>query len=482
MSRLLIVSNRLPVTVQHQGGRISVHQSSGGLATGLRGPHERSGGLWLGWPGDASRFTPAQREELDASLAALRCVPIHLSPGEVTRYYEGYANGVLWPLFHYLIDRLPLASHDWETYRKVNERFAELTVASYREGDLIWVHDYQLMLLPGLLRQRLPGARIGFFLHIPFPSAETFRTLPQRAQLLQGLLGADLVGMHTPSYVRHLADSLHQVLGIEVEGVRVGHGGEGRETRLAAFPMGVDAPAFAALADTPEVLEEAARIRSSMKEQHLLLGIDRLDYTKGIPRRLLAVERLLEREPSLRGKVRLTQISVPSRDKVAAYQQFRGEVEQLAGRINGSFSTVDSAPIHYLYRSFSMKQLVALYRAADVMLVTPLRDGMNLVAKEFPASRTDEDGVLVLSELAGAATELSDALLVNPFDIDQTAATIRRALSMPREERRARMGALRRRVAGYDVHRWAGEYVEALRATPRTSPPCDRTEPAPYAA
>ncbi|HSN97326.1 MAG TPA: bifunctional alpha,alpha-trehalose-phosphate synthase (UDP-forming)/trehalose-phosphatase [Candidatus Nanopelagicales bacterium] len=460
MSRLLIVSNRLPVTVKHDGGRVSVAQSSGGLATGLKGPHERSGGLWIGWPGDVSRLSPNQRQELEGSLAALRAAPIHLTPGEVSRYYEGYANGVLWPLFHYLIDRIPLANTDWEAYRKVNERFAEIVQSHYQDGDMIWVHDYQLLLLPRMLRERLPEARIGFFLHIPFPAPEVFRTLPNRGVLLNGLLGADLIGLHTPAYVQHFAGALSQVLGIPSGGDRVEI--EGREVRLRAFPMGVDAAAFAELAASPEVLEEVQRIRASLRGQRLLLGIDRLDYTKGIPRRLLAVERLLEREPSLRGKLRFVQISVPSRDKVAAYQQFRSEVEQLAGRINGAHGTVESAPIHYLYRSFSMKQLTALYLAADVMLVTPLRDGMNLVAKEFAASRTDEDGVLVLSELAGAATELSDAMLVNPYDIDETASAIRQALAMPREERRDRMRAMRRRVFEFNVHRWASAYLDAL--------------------
>jgi len=463
MSRLLIVSNRLPVTVKLEGNRVSAAPSSGGLATGLRGPHERSGGLWIGWPGDVTRLSPEQRAELEASLAAQRTVPIYLTTGEVARYYEGYANGVLWPLFHYLLERIPLESADWEPYRRVNERFADAVEARYRDGDIIWVHDYQLMLLPALLRRRLPRARIGFFLHIPFPSDEIFRTLPQRSALLEGLLGADLIGFHTLSYVRHFASSLSQVLGLEADVDRLWYGG--REIRLGAWPMGIDANEFAALGDAPEVTQEAERLRHAMKEPHLFLGIDRLDYTKGIPRRLLTMERMLEREPALRGKVRLLQLSVPSRDKVVAYQEYRREVEQLAGRINGAHATVDSVPIHYLYRSVSAKQLAALYRAADVMLVTPLRDGMNLVAKEFVATRTDEDGVLVLSELAGAASELGEALRVNPYDLDHTAATIRRAMTMPREERRARMRALRQRVATWDVHRWAESYLEALEST-----------------
>ncbi|UQA57981.1 bifunctional alpha,alpha-trehalose-phosphate synthase (UDP-forming)/trehalose-phosphatase [Polyangium aurulentum] len=460
MARLLLVSNRLPVTVKVDHGELHVSPSAGGLATGLKGPHQRSGGLWMGFPGDASRMDEAQRAELEARLAELQCVPIHLSPGEVSRYYEGFSNGVLWPLFHYLLDRVPLDARDWESYRRVNERFADLVAEHHREGDIVWVHDYQLALVPGMLRRRIPNARIGFFLHIPFPSSEIFRILPWRNQILDGLLGADLVGFHTLSYLRAFVASLMLVHGVEANVDRVWY--EGREVRLGAFPMGIDAAAFAALADTPEVIEEARAIRKSAEGQHILLGIDRLDYTKGIPRRLLAIERLLEREPSLRGKVRLVQVTVPSRTKVEAYQDFRRQVDELVGRINGAFATVQSVPIHSLYRSFSERQLTALYKAADAMLVTPLRDGMNLVAKEFVAARTDEDGVLVLSELAGAASELGAALHVNPYDIGQVAMAMKRAITMPREERRWRMAALRGRVLAYDVHRWAQSFIDTL--------------------
>ncbi|MRG96862.1 bifunctional alpha,alpha-trehalose-phosphate synthase (UDP-forming)/trehalose-phosphatase [Polyangium spumosum] len=458
MSRILLVSNRLPVTVKVEHGEVLVTRSPGGLATGMKGPHERSGGLWLGYPGDIARLAPDQRTALEARLEELRYVPLHLSSGEVSRYYEGFSNGVLWPLFHYLLDRIPLGDRDWESYRRVNERFAELVAAHYREGDVVWVHDYQLMLVPGMLRKKIPNARIGFFLHIPFPSAEVFRILPWRAQILEGLLGADLVGFHTLSYMRHFASALLLVLGFEADVDRIYT--EGREVRLGAFPMGIDAAALSTLAGSAEVEAEAQAIRQP--GQHILLGIDRLDYTKGIPRRLLAIERLLEREPSLRGKLRLVQVTVPSRTNVEAYQGFRSQVDELVGRINGAYATVHSVPIHSMYRSFNERQLASLYRAADVMIVTPLRDGMNLVAKEFVASRTDEDGVLVLSELAGAASELGDALVVNPYDIGEVAAAIKRALVMPEAERRTRMQNLRRRVLQNDVHGWARSFLETL--------------------
>jgi trehalose 6-phosphate synthase/phosphatase len=464
MSRLILVSNRLPVTVKADGGRVAVAPSAGGLATGLKGPHQRSGGLWLGWPGDVSRLSAAELAEVERRLAELRCVPVHLTASEVSRYYEGFSNRVLWPLFHYLLDQIPLHSRDFQTYRKVNEKFADLVAAHYQEGDLVWVHDYQLLLLPGMLRERLPHARIGFFLHIPFPTSEVFRTLPWRDELLAGMLGADLVGFHTLSYARAFISSLLRVRGVaaQVDRVKVA----GREVRVGAFPMGVDARAFEALARDPEVERQVQEIRAQAKGEKILLGVDRLDYTKGIPRRLLAVERLLEREPSLRGKLRLIQVAVPSRTKVDAYEAFRKRVDELVGRINGAYGTLHQVPIHYLYRSFNERQLTAMYRAADVMLITALRDGMNLVAKEFVASRVDEDGVLLLSEFAGAASELGEAVQINPYDVEQMAQAIRQALEMSEEERRLRMLALRRRVAAYDVHRWAESFIETLASAP----------------
>ncbi|MGI5865626.1 MAG: bifunctional alpha,alpha-trehalose-phosphate synthase (UDP-forming)/trehalose-phosphatase [Myxococcales bacterium] len=458
--RVLLVSNRLPVTVKVEKQKVTVARSSGGLATGLSGPHQRSGGLWLGWPGETSRLDPAQREQLDAELSALNTVPLYLSASEVNRYYESFSNGVLWPLFHYLVDRIPLLARDWKPYEEVNQRFADLVVEHFRPGDLIWVHDYQLCLVPGMLRQKLPEARIGFFLHIPFPANEVFRILPWREQLLQGLLGADLIGFHTLSYVRHFTNALLYTLGLAPAPDHVWH--QGRKVRIGAFPMGIDANSFAVLADTDEVQRDVERIRQEAYGHQIMLGIDRLDYTKGIPRRLLAIERLLEREPALRGKLRFIQVAVPSRTKITEYKAYRESVDLLVGRINGAYGTPYSMPIHYLFRSFSQKQITAMYRAADVMLVTPLRDGMNLVAKEFVASRTDEDGVLVLSELAGAASELGEALLVNPYDIAGTAEAIAKALAMPAEERRTRMRALRRRVFQYDVHTWAQSFVDEL--------------------
>jgi trehalose 6-phosphate synthase/phosphatase len=462
MPRLILVSNRLPVTVQFEHGELRVVRSSGGLATGLRGTHDRSGGKWIGWPGDVTRLSEEQRESLDSELADLRCVPLYLSAHEVSHYYDGFSNAVLWPLFHYLLDRIPPTSQEWDGYRAVNERFADAAAREWQRGDVIWVHDYQLTLVPAMLRQRLPTARIGFFLHIPFPASEVLRILPWREQVLEGMLGADLVGFHTFTYRSHFSSAVLHILGILTQGETIHV--DDRHIRLGVFPIGVDAEAFGRLAEHEDVLRDLGSIRAEARGERILLGIDRLDYTKGIPRRLLAFERLLEREPHWRGKVRLVQIAVPSRDKVPSYQEFRRQVDELVGRINGAFSTVDWVPIHYVHRSLTEREIVALYRAADVMLVTPLRDGMNLVAKEFVTCRSDENGVLVLSEFAGAAAEMGEALQVNPYDIESMAQAFDDALTMPEEERRLRMSALRHRIAARDVHAWARGFVEALEA------------------
>jgi trehalose 6-phosphate synthase/phosphatase len=458
MARLLIVSNRLPVTARPTGGGVTVERSSGGLATGMKGPHERLGGLWIGWPGDLEGLSPEARAGVDRQLAELRLVPVPLTPDEVARFYESYSNGVLWPLFHYFAARLPLEVRDFDVYERVNARFADAVEAHYRPGDLVWVHDYQLMLVPQMLRERIPDALIGFFLHIPFPSSEVFRLLPQRERIVEGLLGSDVVGFHTAAYLRHFASSVLRLTSAhaEVDRIRWRHG----EVRLGVFPMGIDALQFSERAESPEVRALAQTHRTDGAQ--LLVGVDRLDYTKGIPRRLLAFETLLRNHPELSGKVRLVQVAVPSREKVEAYREFRDDVDALVGRIHGEFATPSWSPVHYLYRGLAQDEIVALYRAADAVLVTPLRDGMNLVAKEFVASRPDGDGVLVLSEFAGAASELSEAVRVNPYDIDRTAEAFHRALTMPEEERRGRMAVLRERVMAYDVHGWASAFVAQL--------------------
>jgi trehalose 6-phosphate synthase/phosphatase len=457
--RLILVSNRLPVTFTPTPAGLSVRKSVGGLATALRDPHERSNGLWVGWPGPTDELRPEELPELDRRLAEIGAVPVHLTGGEVTGYYGSFSNGILWPLFHYLTGVAPLRVEGWDEYREANAKFANLVAEHYRKGDLIWVHDYQLMLVPRLLRERLPGARIGFFLHIPFPSSELFATLPHRRELLEGLLGADLIGFHIDGYRRHFRSAVDRILELHTEETAVLQ--PDRRVRLGVFPIGVDAKAIAARAEEPAVIEAAAKLRQQGPDR-LLLGIDRLDYTKGIPRRLLAYEELLSRWPEWQGAVRLIQVAVPSRGGVRAYRDFRQEIDTLVGRINGEFGTPFWVPIHYIHRVLDDIELSALYRTADVMLVTPVRDGMNLVAKEFVASRVDEDGVLVLSEFAGAAAQLQGAVQVNPFDLERTAKSYHLALSMSRAERRERMHTLRQSVFTSDVYQWIDSFLCAL--------------------
>ena len=463
--RILIVSNRLPITTTVVDGAVSLAPASGGLATGLQAYREQTNGLWIGWPGVTEVLADDQRLELDRQLMQRGIVPIHLTAEELHDYYEEFSNSVLWPLFHYLLHRLPLGRTPWSTYVGVNRRFADAVVEHYGRDDLVWVHDYQLMLVPAMVRERLPSAKIGFFLHIPFPAAEIFRVLPWRHEILGGLLGADVIGFHTFAYQKHFSEAVAGLTGAEADddGVWL----DDRRVRFGVFPMGIDVDGFEALATSERVSGEVDELRAQAGERKIILGVDRLDYTKGILRRLLAFESLLKGDESLRDRIRLLQVAVPSRAAIPGYQDYRRDVEEMIGRINGTYATLNSVPIHYLYQSVATEQLVALYRAADVMLVTSLRDGMNLVAKEFVACRVDEDGVLVLSEFAGAAEELQEAVLVNAYDIDAIVDGMRRALAMGERERRRRMRALRGRVTMYDVQRWADHFIGALAAEPQ---------------
>jgi trehalose 6-phosphate synthase/phosphatase len=457
MPRLLIVSNRLPIRVTRSGDALHVRRDTSDLATGLALPRDRSGGLWVGWPGvdgDA-----AVRAALAPGLERLRMVPVWLDAEEARRFDQGFASGVLWPVFHYLLDQVPLRVPDWDAYARVNARYADVVLALHRPGDVVWVHDHHLMLVPQLLRARVPEASIGFFLHTPFPTSEVVRILTARDCLLEGVLGADLIGFHTAAYVRHFASSLLRILGIatDVDRALVGD----RTVRLGVFPMGVDPDRFARLAADATVAAEVRALRQP-PEPAVLVGVDRFDGTTGVPRRLAALETLLETAPELRERVRLLQVVVPPRAPRGAYRAFRRRVDEAVGRLNARFGTARWTPVECAWRRLADRDLVALYRAADVMLVTPVRDGPTLMAKEFVAARTDGDGVLVLSEFAGAATELAEAVLVNPYDVDETADALRRAVALAEGERRARMQALRKRVLGRDVHAWAQGFLDAL--------------------
>lgn len=470
MARVLIVANRLPVTVKIDGGVATLVPSAGGLASALRGPHAATSGLWIGWPGDVSRLTDAERGELDTRLAAQRLLPVHLTASEVAHYYDGFSNGVMWPLLHYQIERVRFAAdYDFKIYEEVNRRFALAVAAQVRPGDIVWVHDYQLALVPRMLRELVPWVRIGFFLHVPFPSPDVFRVLPWDLEILRGMLGADLVGFQTEAYRANFAAAVALMNGRPNGGEEICFDDGGRRVRVEVHPIGVDVGDIERRAESEEVEREAARIREEARGKRILLGVDRLDYTKGIPRRLLAFDRLLERHPRLRDKVLFVQLAVPTREKVDDYADLRRRVNEIAGRVNAHHGTPTGTPISLLYRSLPFVQLLALYRAADVMVVTPLRDGMNLVAKEYVASRLDGDGALVLSEFAGAAAELEDALLVNPYDIAAVASAIKAAVEMPVAEQKRRMASLRRVVARQDVGTWVKRFLERLASDDGTS-------------
>ena len=461
--RLLVVSNRLPLTLRRAGSGWRSEPSTGGLATALAPVLKRTRGLWVGWPGDLSERSGADRGQVLREWEERHgYVGVEIPAGVVQRFYQGYANGTLWPLFHQFPSRLEFDPKDWEAYIEANRIFRDAVLARLRPGDLVWVHDYQLMLLPKLLREAAPDAMIGFFLHIPFPASDVFRILPRREELLQGLLGADSVVFQTHGHLQHFRSSLLRILGVgsRMDRVEVG----GRFVGLDALPIGIGPEEFTspleANAETRRSLEE---LRRRFADRTLLLAVDRLDYTKGIPERLRAFRRLLAGRPDVHGKVVLIQIAVPSRDRILRYRELREEVNRLVGEINGDFSTPGWTPIVYIRRAVARHELVALYAAADVGWVTPLRDGMNLVAKEYVACHQGQHGVLVLSEFAGAAAEMGEALLVNPYDEDRVALAVGRALSLDPDEQRERMSSLYRRVVRNDSRAWSERFLAGLR-------------------
>jgi trehalose 6-phosphate synthase/phosphatase len=457
MSRLLIVANRLPVTVERRKGENRFRRSVGGVATGLDSCRRGDETLWIGWAETpVSRIDSAEREVLREQLRSQHgSEPVFLTQDDVAGFYHGFSNRTLWPLFHYFSRYAEFNPDFWRTYERVNRKYRDAVLEAYEPGDRIWVHDYQLMLLPGMLRQKLPDAPIGFFLHIPFPSHEKFRLLPWRRELLEGVLGASLIGFHTHDYVRHFLGSVHSLLGLDDRNgqLRIND----RLVLVDAFPMGIDYHRYSLGAKSRGAIKERKSVVSD--ERRIVLSIDRLDYTKGIPERLQAFDEFLETYPEWRGKVTLVCVAVPSRSRVWTYRELKRRVDELVGAINGRWGTIDWTPVQYLYRSLPFNLLVGLYSAADVALVTPLRDGMNLIAKEYVAAHSGRPGVLVLSEMAGAARELNDALIVNPHDRGAVVSAIHEALTMPVEEQTQRNLAMQSRLQRYNVGRWADDFL-----------------------
>lgn len=469
MSKLIIVSNRLPVTVSvSDDGNTSYSASSGGLASGMAAYLEKQSGeesvlesVWIGWPGgDVPEALEAEvQQRLKEEYSAW---PVFLTQHQIEKFYFGFSNKTLWPLFHYFQVYCSFSEEEWNAYVEVNQRYANAVLQMVEPGDTIWVHDYQLMLVPAMIRHEMPGARIGFFLHIPFPSHDVFRLLPRKwcRGLLEGVIGADLIGFHTYDYTHHFLRTLLRMLGLDhtMGSVAVGH----RTLRVDTFPMGIEYDKYSSATQLPEVHEEQAEIAAIMAGRQAVLSVDRLDYTKGIINRLRGFEAFLERNPSWREKVKLILIVVPSREAVDEYDNMKHQIDETVGRINGQYGGVGWTPIAYVYRSISFPKLIAAYASADAALITPLRDGMNLVAKEYVACRTNGNGVLILSEMAGAAAELPEALLINPNSVDEIADAILMALEMPRDEQKRRLDAMQNRLKRYDVVRWAQDFLVSL--------------------
>ncbi|MBI5947426.1 MAG: trehalose-6-phosphate synthase [Chloroflexi bacterium] len=466
MTRTLIVSNRLPATISIEHGKPCTRPSAGGVASCLASVHRPSRTRWIGWNGSPMEPGAPHAEAIRSGLDDMGCVPVFLEEAVSKGYYSELSNAALWPLLHSRLDELPLRISGWGSYREANERFADAVADEYEPGDVVWVHDYQLALVPAAVRRRLPGARIGFFFHVPFPPVEILRAFPWWRDLVTGMLGADLVGFHTEEFAENFraAASL-------VQGLGPGDSRSPGDVEIAAFPVGVNAREWQQRAGDPKVLEMARSIREEAAGRKLLLAVDRLDYTKGILRRLAAFEELLASGRVRADEVVLFQVAVLSRGDIAAYETVKAQAEELVGRVNSIHGTFNTVPIRCSYGSMEPDQLAAFYQAADVMLVTPLRDGMNLVAKEFVASRADGEGVLVLSEFAGAATQLSDALIVNPYDVEGMARVILRSIEMTAVERRYRMERMREVVQANTAADWADAFLDRLTAPRRARTP-----------
>ncbi|WP_299161521.1 bifunctional alpha,alpha-trehalose-phosphate synthase (UDP-forming)/trehalose-phosphatase [uncultured Eudoraea sp.] len=470
MSKTIIISNRLPVQLQISNGNIHAIPSVGGLATGMKSVHSGGDSLWIGWSGLTDEEIPKElAPKIDKALAEHGSSKVNLTEEEVNGFYFGFSNRTIWPLFHYFLEYAEFELDSWLTYKSVNQKFADSIIEKAGEEDTIWIHDYQLMLVPKMVREMRPNLSIGFFLHIPFPSYEIFRTLPWREEVLEGLLGSDLIGFHTYDYERHFLSSVRRLLGAEVSfnDIYV----DNRIVKVDSFPMGIDYEKFSEAAKTHQQNTEDQQSdlqrrldlhKKSSPDAKLILSIDRLDYSKGIAKRLHAFKYFLDKYPEYKEKIRLIILAVPSRSNVPQYQLLKKEIDELVGRINGELSTVSWTPIWYFYRSLPFENLIDLYTSSDIAWLTPIRDGMNLVAKEYIATRTDKTGVLILSEMAGSANEMNESLLINPNNFEQIADTLFKAINMPLEEQKRRNAILQTRLERYNVEKWANDFMTSL--------------------
>lgn len=459
MAKTIIVSNRLPVRMISASGQPSFRPSEGGLATALGSIYKEGNNVWLGWPGQAVD-DEADKRRIKQELRASHMEPVFLTQEEVKQYYLGFSNQTLWPAFHYFVQYIRYDAELWESYRQVNQKFAAAILELAQEDDIIWIHDYQLLLVPGMIREKLPQASIGFFQHIPFPSYEVFRMIPWRDELLRGVLGSDFVGFHTYDDMRHFLSSVHRLTDFNYRANNVEL--PDRNVKVDALPMGIDYEKYSQSAQSEPVQERTKQFQREMGKQRYILSVDRLDYSKGIPGRLAAFHTFMEKYPQYQGQVSLILVVVPSRDVVPSYQQLKDEVDELVGKVNGALATPAWQPVHYFYRSFELNSLSAFYRLSDVAMITPLRDGMNLVCKEYLASRYEGKGVLILSEMAGSAKELSEAILVNPTDRAALVRSIAKALEMPDEEQERRLRIMQESLGRYTIFQWVKLFYHNL--------------------
>ena len=472
--RLILMSNRAPIRIVHVGGQRRIEPAVGGVGPTFLRLLERNGGLWIAWSG--GRKMPPPQLTSPQSLG-FKIVFVRLNDQDISDYYYGMCNRGLWPLMHFMISNCHFTAQYWSRYEHVNRNFAEIAIKGAKPADLLWIQDFHLALTPRLVRERRRDLRIGISWHVPFPPEQLMRILPWRNAFLEGLLGADLVGFHTPADVANFLNCCERIQGVEIDSEHGEVHTEARNVRVGAFPLGIPTEFYSDLATRPRVAARAQRIRRALRTPVVILSVDPLDRTKGVLERLLGFERFLETNPAWHKRVTLMLIAVPSRTKVPDYATLKRELDELVGRLVGRFSSEGWAPVRYFYDRFGAEELVSYYRSADIGLLTPLRDGMNVVAEEFVASRVENDRVLILSEFAGAAEELTDALLVNPYDADQIADRIKRALDMSETEKAARMSALRAKIHENNLEFWSKQFLSALapdRArtdrTPKTYP------------
>jgi trehalose 6-phosphate synthase/phosphatase len=461
--KLIIIANRLPLkATKTEYNNFEFARSEGGLTTGMDSLNLDVEKHWVGWPGT---FAEDETEEnsIKEHLKEFNFHPVFLTPDQVENYYEGYSNNVLWPLCHYFYAFVEYEKVYWEAYKAVNEVFKSTALPIIEPGDIVWVQDYQLMLLPKLLRSQAKDISIGYFHHIPFPSYELFRIIPERDELLEGLLGADLIGFHTHDYMRHFVSAVERVLDMKFkfEQLMV----DNRVVSVDNFPMGINYQLYNdAILQTPVKLK-VDQLKESIGKQKLILSVDRLDYSKGILHRLKAFTQFLENNPEYHEKVSMAMIVVPSRDTVERYAELKTKIDETIGTLNGRFSTLTWNPVHYFYHGFDFDELLAMYHVADIALVTPLRDGMNLVAKEYVAAKRDSPGVLILSEMAGAAIELTDAIIINPNDMDEIEQGLIKAMTMPENEQMQKLRKMQKVVRKQNVNKWADDFVNELKET-----------------